>query len=253
MKENLEVNEIGIIGYGQFGSFVKDIINEKYPDIRVKVSSRSNRVDGETFFAFEEVCQANLIIPCIPISKFDTTIEQINFNIKEKRKPIIMEICTVKEYPLKVLNKFPQLKYISTHPMFGPNSYKKQNNKLDGLRIVICKHNLEKTEYSEMHNHLQKLGLNVIQITAQKHDKMLAKTLFLTHLISQTIIHGNYRRTEIDTLSFSYLMDAVESLQNDQELFKEVYQYNHHCKEVVNNLSQSLIEVVKIVDNKNPN
>jgi prephenate dehydrogenase len=248
MKSNLRIIEIGIIGYGQFGAFVKQIITENYPDIVVKISSRSNQVDNINFFEFEEVCQTDLIIPCVPISKFQETVERIKSSLKNKKNPIILEICTVKEYPLKILKEFPELKYISTHPMFGPNSYHKQNNKLNGLRMVICDHNLNKTEYSKILDQLQKLCLNIINISPEKHDKKLAKTLFLTHLISQTIIRGNFERTEIDTLSFSFLMDAVESLKNDQELFKEVYRYNPYCKEVVGNLSANLLKIAKEID-----
>src|SRR3954471_8460155 len=51
---------------------------------------------------------------------------------------------------------------------------------------------------------------------------------------------GNLRRPKtLDTVSFGFLMDAVESVQNDTELFKDVYTYNPHCKEVIARFEQA--------------
>ena len=53
------------------------------------------------------------------------------------------------------------------------------------------------------------------------------------------VTYGNFIRTNIDTVSFGFLMDAVESVQNDTELFKDVYTYNPYCKEVIARFEQA--------------
>ena len=70
-------------------------------------------------------------------------------------------------------------------------------------------------------------------MSPEEHDKHLAETLFLTHLVGQIIARGEFGRTEIDTVSFGYLMDAVESVKHDTELFQDVFRYNPYCRQVL--------------------
>jgi hypothetical protein len=44
----------------------------------------------------------------------------------------------------------------------------------------------------------------------------------------------SHRQTLIYTVSFGYLMDAVESVAQDDALFRDVYRYNPFCTEVLN-------------------
>ena len=57
------------------------------------------------------------------------------------------------------------------------------------------------------------------------------------------ISKAGYKRTEIDTVSFGYLMDAIESVQNDTALFQDVYKYNPYCKRVIDTLEKAEHEV----------
>ncbi len=80
---------------------------------------------------------------------------------------------------------------------------------------------------------LERIGLKVLSIQADAHDRMLAETLFLTHYIGQVVTRAGFVRTEIDTVSFGFLMDAVESVKHDTKLFEEVYRFNPHCEATI--------------------
>ena len=82
-------------------------------------------------------------------------------------------------------------------------------------------------------------------MNADEHDKHLAETLFLTHYIGQSILKAGFTRTEIDTLSFQFLMDAVESVKDDKKLFADVYQFNPYCREVAERLHAAQVEIYK--------
>jgi hypothetical protein len=62
---------------------------------------------------------------------------------------------------------------------------------------------------------------------------MLAKSLFLTHYVSQIVVEASLENTQIDTVSFGNLMDVVASVSNDTALFHDVWEYNPYCKELV--------------------
>jgi len=242
-----DIKTVGIIGYGDFGKFIETLTKKYFPEIKIKISSRSNKIDNKKFFDIENVVQSDLIFLTVPIRHIADALKNISTKIKAKN--ILVDVATVKEFPLKEIQKYPDLKYISSHPMFGPYSYKKIGEKLDGLRIVLTSHNLENEEYKILKKVLvNNLKLNLVEMSAEEHDKKLSETLFLTHLISQTIHQAGYERTDIDTVSFGFLMSAVESVKNDTELFKDVYKYNRFARNVVKKLEKTFH---KIKDNFN--
>src|SRR4051794_13536900 len=115
----------------------------------------------------------------------------------------------------------------------------KKGKSIDGLRIVIAEHTLSSEQRQKLRDFLESIGLVVLEATAQEHDQTLAETLFLAHYIAQVATYGNFIHTNIDTASFGFLMDAVESVQNDTGLFKDVYTYNPYCKEVIARFEQA--------------
>jgi prephenate dehydrogenase len=134
------------------------------------------------------------------------------------------------------------------HPMFGPYSYLKKGGKLDGLRVVLTDYTIEQGKYKLLKAFLQQAGLVVLETFSKDHDQTLAETLFLTHYIAQMVTKAGYKRTEIDTVSFGYLMDAIESVQKDTALFQDVYRYNSYCKGVIETLEKAEHEFSKFLE-----
>ncbi len=227
----MKISSIGIIGFGSFGKFVFHLAQEKFPDISVKVSSLSHPADGKKFFDISEVCKTDLLILCVPISAYKGTIEKIAPLLAENT--LVCDIATVKKHTAELLRTKNISRYISIHPMFGPYSYAKHGNSLEGLRMVFCETSLGTDERADVITFFKNHGLSVLEMTADEHDKLSAETLFLTHLVGQAVKKGNFHRTDLDTLSFGYLMDVVESVAHDDELFHDVFKYNPYCKEVL--------------------
>lgn len=226
------VKTIGIVGYGSFGQFVHMLARMYCPDVVVKVWSRKQLPDTRTFFTFEEVCACDVLIMTVSIAAFEEVLMRAMVHVGPET--IVVDVATVKMHPIALLQKYAGGKtYIATHPMFGPYSFAKRGNVLDGLRLVISDHTLNDDMLQSSITLFKRLGLNVLFMDANAHDRMLAETLFLTHYIGQTVARAGFVRTDIDTVSFGYLMDAVESVQNDTTLFEEVYRFNPYCKETV--------------------
>jgi hypothetical protein len=81
---------------------------------------------------------------------------------------------------------------------------------------------------------------------------MLAETLFLTHYVAQMVAAGGFVRTDIDTLSFGYLMDAVESVKGDTELFRDVFAFNPYCRETIARLEKAEAGVHTLLERDAP-
>lgn len=242
----MNVKSIGIIGFGNFGTFIHKIITEKFPHINVKVFSRRYEIDNKKFFSLEETCNVDILVPCVSIAAFESVISQIKPLVGTHT--IVCDVATVKKHTVDVLKNAGIKNYIATHPMFGPNSYKKKGNSLKGLRFVLSESTLSLEDKDALIVFLEKLELSVIELDPDTHDKLLAETLFLTHLVGQTIKRGDFKRTSIDTVSFGFLMDAVESVADDESLFKDVFTYNPYSKETLKRFESATQQVYKLLD-----
>lgn len=228
----MEPFTLGIIGYGAFGKFLHTLAKGYLPEVTVRIYSRSHTTDGVIFFSFEDVCASDVMVPAVPISALEETFAAIALH--SRPETVVVDVATVKSHAVGLLEKHKgKFAYVATHPMFGPYSYEKKGNSIEGLRLVVCERSIPDAMYEKAKAFLVTLGLQVVEMTALAHDKEIAGTLFLTHLIGQTVTEGGFRRTDIDTLSFGYLMDAVESVQNDTKLFEDVYRFNPFCKETL--------------------
>jgi len=245
------IETLGIVGYGQFGAFLEEVANRFAPGVRVLIHSRRADPDGSRFFSLEDVCKCDVVIIATAIGQFVDTLDTVIPRLGERS--VLVDVATVKMHTVEQLKTHSArsvrpLRFIATHPMFGPHSYSKIGQSLEGLRIVLTDHSLEPAAYDAVKAALKSVGLVVLEMSANQHDRALAETLFLTHYIGQVVTHGDFLRTEIDTLSFGFLMDAVESVREDGDLFRDVYRFNPHCRAVVNRFETAETKVARMLE-----
>src|SRR3989344_1614089 len=228
----MELKTVGIIGYGSFGALACTLFERFAPAVQVRVFSQDQKPDDKIFFSLENTATCDAVILAVPIHTFEEVLAKIV--PLAGKDTVIVDIATVKVHTVGLLKKLAKgHRYIATHPMFGPESYEKRAGDIKGFRIVMTDGTLAVEEYTALTAFLKKCGFDVVEMTPESHDKQIAETLFLTHLIGQTILHGGFGRRDIDTVSFGYLMDAVESVRRDEKLFQDVFSFNPYCKDVL--------------------
>ncbi|MDE2213013.1 MAG: prephenate dehydrogenase/arogenate dehydrogenase family protein [Patescibacteria group bacterium] len=241
------ISSVGIVGHGSFGAFVELLTKRFAPELMVKIYSSRVNPDGKRFFSLSEAASCDVLILAVPIRAFEETLQKVLPLVSENT--ILVDVATVKLHTTEVLRRIAQkTHYVASHPMFGPESYSKRGGEVGGFKIVIADHTLSEREYASLKNLLAGWGFSVIEMDAHKHDKHLAETLFLTHFIGQTIARGEFDRTAIDTVSFGFLMDAVESVRHDTELFKDVYHFNPYCEDVLERFERCEKEVHTLLE-----
>lgn len=234
------IETIGIVGHGSFGKFIEQLAERFLPEVTVKIFDRTHTPGQGKFVSFPEVAKCQVVVVAVPIRAYAEIINTLVPVLGEDS--IVVDVATVKEHPARVLSAFAytdKIKYVSTHPMFGPYSYEKKEGDLSGFRLVIAEHNIDDQVMREVIGWLEHLGLEIQEMTPTEHDLQLAGTLFLTHYVAQVVKEGEFTRTDIDTVSFGFLMDAVESVQHDEELFKDVYRFNPYCEKVIKRFIQA--------------
>jgi prephenate dehydrogenase len=240
---------LGIIGHGDFGRFLEMLARLYAPHLSVRIHSRKATPDGLRFFSLEQVCQCDVVIIAVSIRAFGEVLGKVLPLLAPGS--ILVDVNTVKAHPATLLRETARGKrYVTTHPMFGPYSFEKQGASLRGLRLVIADHTLAQDEMAAVIAWLKGLGLDVVEMTPEAHDRMLAETLFLTHYVAQAVARGGFVRTDIDTLSFGFLMDAVESVKSDTELFRDVFAFNPYCEEIITRFEKAEAEVHAILEKR---
>ena len=194
------------------------------------------------FYTLEETCDVDALILCSPIHAYEQTIRQIAPHIRPDT--ILVDVATVKGYTTNLFKKLlPSQPLLATHPMFGPESYQKQDESVKGLRLVITDSSVAESELTRLTTYLESLGIVVVHMDSDEHDRQLATTLFLTHYIGQIVHAGKFERTDIDTVSFGYLMNAVDSVRHDKGLFRDVFRFNPYCTETLDRIAKAEKEV----------
>lgn len=240
------IRAVGIVGYGSFGKLLETLVTRFAPQVTIKIHSSRFPADGKKFFELADVAQCDAVVLAVPIAAFEETLAKVVTLLGPKT--VIVDIATVKVHTLQALKKLAGgKKYIATHPMWGPESYEKTKGDVSGYRIVMCDGTVPTEQYAQLCEFLKHCGFDVIEMSAEAHDKHLAETLFLTHFVGQTISRGGFDRTEIDTVSFGYLMDATESVKHDTQLFKDVYKFDPFCEETLKRFENAEGEVHKLL------
>lgn len=250
MIPEMQVKRIGIIGYGHFGSFLQVLIHRFAPTVEVRVHSSRHAADGIEFFTLKDTCDTDAVVLAVPIHSIESVLKKILPYVSPAT--VIVDIATVKLHTANLLKNIAGgHRYIATHPMFGPESYEKRNKEVQGFRIVITEHTIPELEYCQLLSFLSGLGFDIVEMTSKKHDQHLAETLFLTHFIGQMIHRGGFERTEIDSVSFGFLMNAVDSVRHDTALFQDVFKFNpSYCEDILERLRSAEAETHALLKKK---
>lgn len=232
----------GIVGYGQFGQFIHRLLGQYAPDNPVAVFPGVAGHPDLPPTTLADVAGCDAVFLAVPISAYEEVLTALIPHLSPET--VVIDVATVKVHTARLFQRLNlPCRYLSTHPMFGPESFRKMHGALDGFRIVVTEHNLPVPDYTAIAQVIEGLGIRIIETSADDHDRDLAETLFLTHYVGQVIANAGFLRTRIDTVSFGFLMDAVDSVRNDGALFDQVVRYNPYCANVIERFDRSDREI----------
>lgn len=233
---------IGIIGYGNFG---KVICKYLFPKNRIVLYTSQSLKEIPANISIKNSLQevveaADIIIPAVPIREFEGIIKQLSSFVKTHQ--VIMDVCSVKLYPTKVAKKHlsGKVNMVATHPMFGPNSIRERDEALNDLKIVTYNINAKKMVYETLINYFQQIGLEVIEMEPEDHDKIMAHSQFFAMIVGQLAQKIDIKPTLIDTMGAIGINRALAYMGNDKKIIEDMIMYNSYCKEVLENMIETL-------------
>jgi prephenate dehydrogenase len=207
---------LGLLGCGAFGTFA---LRHLTPFFAVRVFDQHRDLtevraiyDVEVA-SLERAAGCDVVVLAVPVQKLDA----LSLEIAGLLKPgaLVLDVASVKLKPTQILGRnLPQtVDIVSTHPLFGPQSGK---NGIAGLNIAVCPVRGDRTR-AVIRFLEQRLQLNVIETTAERHDRELAYVQGLTHLIAKILADIELKDIRQTTRTYELLMQSVEIVRYDSE------------------------------------
>lgn len=248
----LSTRKIGVVGFGIFGKLLS---NEILKGLDVTVYSphffkaQAEPKINRAKTLQELVEKTDFIIPAVPISKFEVVMQEIIPHLK--KNTIIMDVCSVKAYPVQVMKKLlpDSIQRIATHPMFGPSAFNLKGN-MSGLPMVMYNAGCKDEIYIGVKQYFTGLGLQVSEMLPEEHDILAAKSQFFSQLVRASAQMQDLRPTFIDTPGASALFESFNLMNISEQLLIDMLNYNIYAKEVFEDTIRSLNQIKKKAEKK---
>ena len=236
------MNTVGIIGFGRFGKTLANILRKGF--LIKAYDLKSDIMDsGSDFYSLDKVLMEQVVFIAVPISQFKSAI--IDISKKINTRTTIIDVCSVKKYTSETMLKFlPKgVGIISSHPMFGPDSY------LSNKKLKMMMHNTRDNhkQYKFWKKYFSDQNIKILEMTPDTHDILAAKTQGITHFLGRTLKEFGIEKTNLDTQGFRDLINLVNQTCNDTwELYTDLQTYNPYTDKMIKKLKKSLNKMEKL-------
>jgi len=238
MKKPKVISIIG--GTGQMGQkFAKEFEVQGY---EVLVSGRSTKLTNKDI-----ATRGDVVIVTVPIRDTEDIIKDVAPVIRGGA--LFTDFTSVKMMPIAAMMDVAEnVTIVGGHPLFGPTTDFEHQN------FILCYERGE--SYVEWYKQfLESLGLNVLEMIKEEHDKQMATIQCLTHfstlslgLALQKMDYDLERGEQIATSV--YLMELYgvgRILAQDPDLYTDIQLHNPFAKETIQKYKESVDELFETV------
>ena len=269
MKMKSEFKKISIIGLGLIGTSILHAINGKQKEgvttFAYDVNSKHRDIVSEmkiaTFVCDEihdAVKEADLVILAVPVGSMKTVAISIASSLKENA--IVTDTGSTKSSVINDVNPYipKSVNFIPSHPLAG-TEYSGPKSGFSSLfenRYWLIVNDKETGQTKKLANFFESLGSIVETVSAEYHDKILAITSHLPHLIAYTIV-GTASDLEADLkndvikFSASGFRDFTRIAASDPIMWRDVFLNNSEAVlEMLQRFNEDLSDLQKAIRKK---
>jgi len=220
---------IAIIGAGNFGQALRRLFQKYEPSLSVTMFDK--QADSDQIQDVDKLGQYDAVIIAVPIAKFEAVVMEIAPHLHPGA--LVIDVCSVKKHPADVMLRLlpPDVQIIASHPMFGPQTLGRIDWELKGLNLVIHPLRVEPALYQVILMHLKELELQVVEITPDEHDRIMARSQFYSMLLGIVCDDLGLEPTAIDTPSFAQLVNFMADVKHDRGILRDMIRFAAPCRE----------------------
>lgn len=235
--------KIGIIGgLGSMGKVFSELFATQ--KIECLIADLKTELSIESLTSLVDV-----VIVSVPISETDKVLKQIAPWLSASQ--LLVDLTSLKVEPLKEMAQ-SKAEILGLHPMFGPG-----HRSLEGQTLIACplRSGPLAKEFLQI---LARAGLIVKELTAEKHDKLMAVVQGLNH-ISSLVMAATLKDLDInlgETLEISSPVFKIRSylflrlLSQSAKLYADISIQNPNTVQVLKVLKENTDKIADIVNSK---
>lgn len=238
MRESLE--RVGFIGFGPMGQMMAEKMFDDCEVVAHDPNITEKQIGDAAMVDLATALDVDATILAVPAGALPKVVQDIaDSPVTAEANPLLVDICSVKSFPAAVfeglLPRHDEL--LLCHPLFGPNTIK---DSLKGHRVIVTEQGGTKAEV--LLEKWRGLGLNVIGMGADRHDREMAGVQALPFILGR--LAANVGMEDSVALQTPSRL-AVRKLawldgEHSQELFETITEFNPHAADLLAKLEAEI-------------
>ena len=257
---------VAIIGMGLIGSSLARAVREAMPTVQLTVSDASAAVrervaelgiaDDVADGAGAAVVDADLVILCVPVGAMAEVAAEIGPELAPDA--VVSDVGSVKESVLKVLGAaLPGVHVIPAHPVAGTEKSGPDagfSSLFKGRWCIITPPpRADEVMVERLSEFWRRLGAKVDLMDAPHHDRVLAVTSHLPHLIAYSIVGTasdleQVTKAEVIKYSAGGFRDFTRIAASDPVMWRDVFLNNREAVlELLGRFTEDLVALQRAI------
>ena len=237
-----------ILGAGKMGSFFVDLLSFEHETAVYEVDPKRLRFvyNTQRFTTLDEIdsFDPELVINAVTLKYTLEVFRQVVPHLS--KDCIISDISSVKT-GFKEFYESVGMRYVSTHPMFGPTFANLGNLSHENAIVINEGDYMGRIFFRDLYN---RLGLNICEYSFDGHDETMAYSLS-TPFVSTFVFAAVMKHQDAPGTTFKrHLKIARGVLGEDDCLLREIL-FNPRTKDKVENIREELKALIQIIDERN--
>jgi prephenate dehydrogenase len=239
--------KILVLGAGKMGTFITDVLCLNHEVALFDTDPKRLRFVFNTLrmTKHEEVkaFEPELVINCVTL-KF--TIEAFESILPYLPKNCILsDIASVKT-GIQAYYQSTGMRYVSTHPMFGPTFATLDNLSTQSAIIISESDHMGKAFFKDLYGSLR---LRIFEYSFDEHDETIAYSLSIP--FASTLVFASVMiPQEAPGTTFKRHMDIAKGLLGEDDFLLSEILFNPHTHNQVERIRAELKDLMDIIDNK---
>lgn len=239
--------KILILGAGKMGSFFIDLLSFDHEVAAYERDAKRLRFtyNCQRFTQLSEIeeFEPELVINAVTVKytipAFDEVIPHL------PKQCILSDISSVKT-GLKEYYEKTGMRYVSTHPMFGP-TFANLNQLSEENAIIISEGDyMGRCFFKDLYS---RLGLNIYEYTFEEHDRTVAYSLSIP-FVSTFVFAAVMEHQDAPGTTFKRHMRIAKGVLNEDDYLLQEILFNPYTHDNVAKIRTELKELLEIIDNK---
>jgi prephenate dehydrogenase len=240
--------KILVLGAGKMGTFITDVLCVQHEVALFDTDPKRLRFVFDTLrlTKYEEIqeFEPELLINCVTLKY---TIEAFQAVLPFlPQSCIISDIASVKTGLQEYYEK-SGMRYVSTHPMFGPTFATLDNLSNQSAIIISESDHMGKAFFKDLYGSLR---LKIFEYTFDEHDQTIAYSLSIP--FASTLVFASVMKPqEAPGTTFKRHMDIAKGLLGEDDYLLSEILFNPYTHNQVEKIRAELKILMEIIDEKN--